>query len=224
MLECRPVTPWQRFPRRPTGSAWLLSIALLAGCARLLDTETSGALLFQDDFSRASSGWDRYADSTYISDYAEGTYRIAIQSAQTEAWANPGFEVDDVRIEVDAASVNGPLDNAFGVLCRYQDPDNYYFFLISGDGYAGIGLTKDGRRVLLTGDAMLPADPILQGYRTNHIRADCNGFQLSLYVNGVLVNEAQASEWPRGDVGLLAATYAEPGIDIRFDNFTMLRP
>ncbi|HSB89680.1 MAG TPA: hypothetical protein VLD63_06615 [Anaerolineales bacterium] len=214
----------QQSPRRPTGLAWLLSIALLAGCARLLDTDTPGALLFQDDFSRTSSGWDRYADSTYISDYAEGTYRIAIQSAQTEAWANPDFAVDDVRIEVDAASVNGPLDNAFGVLCRYQDPDNYYFFLISGDGYAGIGLTKDGRRVLLTGDAMLPADPILQGYRTNHIRADCNGFELSLYVNGVLVDEAQASEWPSGDVGLLAATYAEPGIDIRFDNFTLLRP
>jgi hypothetical protein len=218
------VTPWQRNARWPTGLAWLLPIVLLTGCARLLDTDTPGALLFQDDFSRASSGWDRYTDTTYVSDYAEGTYRIAILSAQTEAWANPGFDVEDVRIEVDAASVDGPLDNAFGVLCRYQDPDNYYFFLISGDGYAGIGLTKDGRRLLLTGDAMLPADPILQGYRTNHIRADCNGFQLSLYVNGILVDEAQASEWPSGDVGLLAATYAEPGIDIRFDNFTMLRP
>jgi hypothetical protein len=77
---------------------------------------------------------------------------------------------------------------------------------------------------MLTGDAMLPADAILQGYRTNHLRADCDGFHLTFYVNGVLVGEAQAAEWPSGDIGLLAATYSEPGIDIRFDNISLLRP
>ncbi len=224
MLECRPVVPRRRFPSFPARLPLLVAVVLLSACDSLLKTDIPGSLLFQDDFSRTSSGWDRYADPTYTSDYDEGTYRIAIQSAQTEAWANPGLELDDVRIEVDAASVDGPLDNAFGVLCRYQDPDNYYFFLISGDGYAGIGLTKDGRRVMLTGDAMLPADPILQGYRTNHLRADCSGFDLTLFVNGVLVDQAQAAEWPRGDVGLMAATYSQPGIDIRFDNFSLVRP
>jgi hypothetical protein len=199
-------------------------VVLLAGCASLLTPNAPGALLFQDDFSNAGSGWDRYADPTYTSDYIDGTYQIAIQSAQTQAWANPSLDLDNVRMEVDAATVAGPLDNAFGLICRYQDPDNYYFFLISGDGYAGIGLAKDGRRVMLTGDAMLPADAILQGYRTNHLRADCDGFHLTFYVNGVLVGEAQAAEWPSGDIGLLAATYSEPGIDIRFDNISLLRP
>ena len=202
----------------------VVPVALLSACDSLLNTDVPGSLLFQDDFSRTSSGWDRYSDPSYTSDYDNGTYRIAIQTGQTQAWANPGLELDEVRMEVDAASVDGPLDNAFGVMCRYQDPDNYYFFLISGDGYAGIGLTKDGRRVMLTGDAMLPADPILQGYRTNHLRAVCDGFDLALYVNGVLVDEAQAAEWPSGDVGLMAATYGEPGIDIRFDNFSLVRP
>ncbi|HET7011669.1 MAG TPA: hypothetical protein VFI11_12910 [Anaerolineales bacterium] len=199
-------------------------LILATACGRLLTSDDDGALLFQDDFSRASSGWDRYADDTYSSDYVEGTYQIAIHTPQTQAWANPRLTLDDVRLEVDAASVGGPLDNAFGLICRYQDPRNYYFFLISGDGYAGIGLIKDGRRVLLTGDAMLPEASVLQGYRTNHLRADCDGFYLAFYVNGVLVHEAQAAEWAEGDAGLMAATYAEPGIDIRFDNFTILNP
>jgi hypothetical protein len=204
--------------------ALLPALLLLSACGNLLDSDVPGALLFQDDFSRPESGWDRYADATYASDYVEGTYQIAIHAAQTQAWSNPSLAVDDVRLEVDAASVSGPLDNAFGLICRYQDPGNYYFFLISGDGYAGIGLAKDGRRILLSGDAMLPEEAILQGYRTNHLRADCAGYRLAFYVNGVLIEEAQAAEWPDGDVGLVAATYAEPGIDIRFDNFTVLNP
>jgi hypothetical protein len=202
----------------------VLPVLAAGGCGRLLAGDAEGDLLFQDDFSRSASGWDRYSDATYVSDYVEGTYQIAIHEAQTQAWSNPRLPLDDVRVEVDAASVSGPLDNAFGLICRYQDPDNYYFFLISADGYAGIGLVKGGRRVLLTGDAMLPEESILQGYRTNHLRADCDGFHLTFYVNGILAREAQAAEWPSGDVGLIAATYAEPEIDVRFDNFTVLHP
>jgi hypothetical protein len=217
--------PLASLPRHASRAALLgLTLILLSACDSLLDTDTPGMLLFQDDFSRSASGWDRYADPTYTSDYVEGTYQIAVHADHTQAWANPDLNLTDVRMEVDSATVSGPLDNAFGLMCRYQDADNYYFFLISGDGYAGIGLKKDGRRVMLTGDAMLPADPILQGYRTNHLRADCDGYQLTLYVNGILVDEAQAAEWPAGDVGLLAATYAEGGLDVRFDNFTLLRP
>jgi hypothetical protein len=222
MLECPPVSAIRS---RPFEVLFLLGATLAAsGCGRFLVGDTQGELLFQDDFSRPGSGWDRYADDTYTSDYVDGTYQIAIREAQTQAWANPRLPVDDVRVQVDAASVAGPLDNAFGIICRYQDPENYYFFLISADGYTGIGLAKGGRRLLLTGDAMLPEEAILQGYRTNHLRADCDGFHLSFYVNGVLVGETQAAEWPSGDVGLIAATYAEPGIDVRFDNLTVLRP
>jgi hypothetical protein len=213
-----------RFRDRLRRWALLPLVLSLSACSNLLGSDVPGALLFQDDFARPESGWDRYADATYSSDYIDGTYQIAIHSAQTQAWSNPNLGVDDVRLEVDAASVSGSLDNAFGLICRYQDPGNYYFFLISGDGYAGIGLAKDGRRILLSGDAMLPEEAILQGYRTNHLRADCAGYRLAFYVNGVLIEEAQAAEWPDGDVGLVAATYAEPGIDIRFDNFTVLNP
>ena len=224
MLECR-------FPMRPLGTrlafrtlAVVAVLLSLSACANLLVADAEGTLLFQDDFSRPGSGWDRYSDATYTADYVDGTYQIAVHAAHTQAWANPRLPLDDVRIEVDAASVGGPLDNAFGLICRYQDPRNYYFFLISADGYAGIGLAKDGRRVLLTGDAMLPEDAILQGYRTNHLRADCVGYRLAFYVNGVLIEEAQAAEWSEGDAGLLAATYTEPEVDIRFDNFTVLHP
>lgn len=183
-----------------------------------------GEVVFQDDFSRPISGWDRYYDATYSSDYHEGGYRIHVLEPNTDAWAVPRLDFADVQIEVDATKLSGPDDNVYGVLCRYKDARNFYFFLVSSDGYSGIGVYKDGRRRLLTDESLLPSEAVNRGDDLNHIRADCNGFQLRLFVNGILVAEAQAAEWPSGDVGLIAGTYGQPGAEILFDNFSVLQP
>jgi hypothetical protein len=197
---------------------------LLASCGIFEMPSESGAVLFQDDFSRPISGWDRYEDEIYYSDYSEGVYRIAVFSPNTDAWANPRLDFGDIRINVDAFKNDGPDDNIFGIICRYQDPRNFYFFLISSDGYTGIGISKDGRRVLASGDSMLPSTAVNQGNAVNHIRAECIGYDLRLYVNDTLVAQAYAAEWQRGDVGLIAGTYAESGTDIYFDNFSVVNP
>ena len=187
--------------------------------------ETSpGEVLFQDDFSRETSGWDRYHDSTYSSDYYQGGYRIHILQPNTDAWANPHLSFENVQIEVDARRLSGPENNLYGLICRYQDPRNYYFFLISSDGYAGIGIFKDGRRELISGDSLLPHEAILSGEAINHIRADCEAYWLRMYVNNALVAEAQAAEWQEGDVGLIAGAYEVAGTEILFDNFSVLHP
>ncbi len=197
---------------------------VLGACQAIGPQVDPGQVIFQDDFSRTASGWDRYHDTTYLSDYIEGAYRINVLEPNTDAWANPNLSLTDVRIEVDVTKVGGPDNNVFGVLCRYQDSRNFYFFLVSSDGYAGIGVYKDGRRRLLTDDSLLPSELVNQGESSNHLRADCIGYRLLLFVNGRPVAEAQAAEWQNGDVGLLAGTYELPGTDVLFDNFSVLRP
>lgn len=201
-----------------------LLLAALQSCSWLEAPTQSGAVLFQDDFSRTSSGWDRYRDRVYQADYMDGSFSIQILAADADAWSNPGLDFGDVRVEVDALKVEGPDDNRFGILCRYQDPLNFYFFLISSDGYAGIGQRQDGHATLLTGDSMLPREAVLQGSVSNHLRADCVGSQLTLYVNGIRVAEAGASAWARGDVGLTAGSGSQPGVIVTFDNFSVLQP
>ncbi len=71
---------------------------------------------------------------------------------------------------------------------------------------------------------MLPSQAVVRGEATNHIRADCVGYLLALYVNGVSVARVRAAEWPSGDVGLIAGTYDEAGTEIRFDNFSIIQP
>lgn len=199
-------------------------LSLCTGCSAFSIPVEPGSVLFQDDFSRSTSGWDRYREEAYLTDYFEEGYRIFVRTPETDSWANPGLDLEDVQIEVDATKLAGPDDNIFGVLCRYQDSKNFYYFLISSDGFAGIGIYKDGRRQLLTGDNLLPSLNIAKGEATNHIRADCDGYHLRLLVNGSLVYEAQAAEWSRGDVGLIAGTYRTGGTDIFFDNFSVILP
>jgi len=196
---------------------------LASGCGALLPSAT-GTVLFQDDFSRSSTGWDTFEEPGYRADYVDGALRVRVEAQNSLAWSTPNFELGDVRLEVDTTALSGPADNAFGMVCRFRDPGNFTFFLISSDGYAGIGVVQDGQRSLLTGSAMLPSDDILQGLTSNHLRAECVGPRLSLYINGALANEAAAVDWVAGDVGVIVGTYATPGVEIQFDNFTIANP
>lgn len=205
-------------------AAFLLLLVTCLACNYLAPTALPGEVLFQDDFSRTSSGWSRYQAATLLSDYDRGAYRILILAPDTDAWSTPGLDISDVQIEVDATKAGGPDNNYFGILCRFQDSQNFYFFLISSDGYASIGFDKNGERQLLDQDAMLPAQTILTGRATNHIRVDCNGERLSLYANGTLLHEVKANEFSHGDIGLIAGTYASPGTDIVFDNLMAIQP
>lgn len=226
MLECNMHTPrWRNHHRRIRLISLIFPI-LASGqaCSWLNSSVLPGGILYQDDFSRESSGWDRYQDEIYRTDYVKGEYKIFINSPSTEAWSRPRIDVADVTIQVEAYKSDGPDNNIFGVLCRYHDADNFYFFLISSDGYSGIGEYRQGVKQLLSSDTMLPHESIQQGEATNYIRADCVGSHLALFVNGIRVAEALADDQTSGDVGLLAGAYEEPGAVIGFDNFTTLKP
>jgi len=71
---------------------------------------------------------------------------------------------------------------------------------------------------------MPPSEIILKGDATNHLRADCIGSKLSLYVNGEFLAQSEDSEFTSGDVGVMAGTLESPGTDIRFDNFVVSKP
>jgi pectate lyase len=187
----------------------------------------SGSILFQDDFSNVSSGWDRSTTEYGSTDYQSGGYRINVIQTDTYFFANPykTFQ-NDVRIEVDATKIGGPDDNAFGVQCRYQDVDNFYFFYISSDGFVGIGIDNAGTiTIISSSDGNMASDPnVNQSAATNHIRADCIGSTLTLYANGTQVASATDSTFIGGDVGLIAKTFKVSGTDIMFHNFFVYKP
>jgi len=182
-----------------------------------------GTVLFQDDFSQMSSGWQRMQVNEGIMDYDGGGYRILVNTLQTNFWSTPQKDFSNVRVEVDSGKIAGPDENRIGLICRFNGSD-YYFFIITSDGYYGVGVFFAGQAILLGGAEMQFSPTIKQGVAVNHLRADCNGSLLTFFVNGLQLTQVQDVTLVSGDVGLLAGAFSNPGVDVVFDNFVVLQP
>ena len=186
-------------------------------------------LLYSDNFSDPSSGWDRSQNENGATDYSNVGYLIYVKTPNVIRWANPSGKSfqNNLVIEVDATKpADGPDDNAFGLICRYVDTNNFYYFFMSSDGFAGIGRKKNGfTNIISSPDGLLTEITALSyGAATNHLRADCVGRTLTFYVNGTQVATATDGSFIGGNVGLIARTYDIGGVDIQFSNFTVFKP
>jgi len=200
-------------------------ILLLSACSAVptaAPLAPSGTLLFQDDFADNTTGWDRVANDSGIMDYDNGGYRMLIRQPHMNFWSTPEQNFRDVRVEADVTKLNGPDENRVGVMCRYQS-GNYYFFIISSDGYYAIGKFIGGQTILLGASAMTFSESIEVG-SINHLRADCIGDSLTLFINFNLIAGASDSDLQTGDVGVLAGSFTDAGVDVLFDNFVVMQP
>lgn len=210
----------------------LFSIMFLISACKVVEslspaapTLAPGTLILSDDFSKTPNGWGTMDDvSGQISFLYEG---LAIQVNLPNSMVRTvnGHRFTDTRIEVDAALLEGPSNDHFGVLCRYQDSSNYYAFVISHDGYFGIYKMVEGVITLSEEKTNLDySEAIRQGGVVNHISASCDGEILSLTVNDTLLAEIQDSSFSEGQIGLVATAYADPGVKVLFDNLEIYQP
>jgi hypothetical protein len=183
----------------------------------------SGSVLFQDAFDNPQGRWGVMDNDAGVAGVVDEGYHFYVKSANVNLWAHPGMEFATTRTEVEAYAPAEPSENRMGLVCRLRDDSNFYFFVISGDGYYGIGKVKNGQWSLLSGQ-MQPSAAILTGGEINILRADCIGRYLILYVNGQLVGYVEDSDFTSGDVGLLAGSFSTPGVDVYFDNFVVSKP
>ena len=184
----------------------------------------SGGVLYQDFFSNPQSGWGELNNTAGTAGYIDGAYHIVINQAHVNLWTHPGKDFADLKEEISSMPVAGPQANRMGLICRLQDDKNFYFFVISADGYYGIGKMKAGQTSLLTGSQMLPHNSILVGSQINRIGASCVGNTLVLFVNDTLVTSTTDADFSSGDVGILAGSFDQPGEDVYFDNFVVYKP
>ncbi len=201
---------------------------LLAGCQSFIEqwnAPPSGTVLFQDGFSDQAGNWQTTADSEAgLATYDAGVFRFLVSRQNVDIWSTPGLDFEDVRIEVDAAHFGGPLENRMGLICRYQGPRDFYFFVISSDGYYAVGKVTQDVLSLLGQEQMQYSAAITTGMAINHLRADCVGDTLTFYVNNFPVALVHDSDHPGGDVGLLAGAFDQAGVDVIFDRFMVIRP
>lgn len=184
-----------------------------------------GAVLYQDDFSDPSSGWDDFFDPEKgTMDYFDSFYRVQVLGEYQMLTTGPGLIFADVKLASDMLKVVGSSNDLFGLVCRMKDQENYYFFVISSDGYYGIGKVIDGVQSMLGSTGMLPSELISKGMAINHLQADCIDEKLVLAVNGQELISTEDGELVSGDVGIIVGTMQDTENVVLFDNFSVINP
>jgi len=181
-------------------------------------------MVYHDNFSNPNSGWPTIIDEGSSIAYQFEGLRFLINNPNYDYWSAPANSYKDVRVSVVSSKLGGPDDNEYGIICRLNDKNNYYGFLIGSDGYAGIVKVKGGDVSLLTSDEMQFFEVIRLGEARNDLEAVCTGPRLTFSINGEFVLETEDDEYPSGRAGLMISSRNFAGVDIFFDDFTVRNP
>ncbi len=208
-----------------TLEAYYDGVLVLRGTMEIAE---AGAI-YQDRFHDDLSGWVVDESENSSKGYEDGRYAVGVKSPAWIVWAGPDAELDldDVAITAEVLFESGPDGSAFGVVCRYESIKNFYYFVVTPDGRAGIYRQREGKYALLSSSEDQPEiNPAVEtGVATNILKAVCEGTTLQLYVNDILVAEADDDNFASGDVGVLATTPDEEGgLKVYFDNFVVGLP
>ncbi len=178
--------------------------------------ETAG-YTYSDDFSDVYSGWPIGVNDNSAFGYEEGAYFIEIKS---ESFVEPVVAKDylgtgDAVFEVDAWKGAGSDAGDFGVVCDFQDFDNYITMGIRTDGSISLYQMKDGEEstLLYQERRFTPADKY-------HLIANCQKGHFTLDVNGkVAIDLEDPILTSDGRVGIYGGSFEEGPFMYYFDNF-----
>jgi len=180
------------------------------------ETEPLPAALLFDDFSDPTSGWDEGVDEESTRGYRDGTYFINVSATDWMRWEVWGDNFDDFALQVDAQQIAGDKDNAYGVLFRYVDGDNFYRFALSGDSYFSLFKQEQGEWIkVVDWRESVYINPIGE---MNHLKVVCQGNQITLYANDRELTSVTDDSFEQGDVGMFAVAYDVPQVEAVFDN------
>jgi len=185
---------------------------------------TASEVLFSDDFSDEGSGWDTFSDEDGSVFYMNGWLHLTnYYSAPfaTHTWAHQYFT--DFILEVETKLVRGTDNNWHSVVCRIQDSQDNYDFGISADGYYAIIKRIDDEETIFVGPTY--STYIDQGVgAVNLIHIECMGSDLSLSVNGHLLEEVTDATFAGGDITLGASALTDTFTEVAFDNIVVSEP
>ena len=191
--------------------------------ANIFDSSSENILdetVFRDDFSDKKSGWEHLQMDEGSAGYVGETYQITVNVPNTDLFTTYSRTFVNSQITVKAVRIEGSDNNNFGVICRFQDPKNFYAGQISSDGFAGIFKVEDGEYQLLGHQNMVPVPTIMGGGKENEIQFECIENILKLSVNRVLADSQQDDTFKSGEIGLIAGTVdGEIGV-FQFDDLT----
>lgn len=181
----------------------------------------AGSTVLYEEFNDTSNGWAVGTEADWSLDLVDGQYLFSITPSQFQSFsAITVANYEDILINVDVHVAQPAGDGDIGVLCRYQDVDNFYALEVSEDGYYSIWKEVNNEVISLvdwTFSDLIPTDG-----SSFALNAWCDGAQLSLGINAEMLATVNDSEFASGGVGLITGTWANGNQVIAFDNFEVI--
>ena len=196
--------------------------------------EIPRAVLYSDDFSDDTSGWETFDYEDGWCCYEEGWLHILNYTyAEYGSFSRlTGKDFSDFVLEIETKLIDGTMDNWHQIACRMSAAPktqewSYYDFGISADGYYGISKAIGDEQIEL-----VPASRSIHIKKgrdvVNVMRVECIGNNLRLSVNGHFLVEAQDSDLDTGWLALGVTAWKEQDgktfSQIAFDNIVVWAP
>lgn len=192
------------------------SIMLLTGC------QTEYLATFDD-----AGDWAQADRIDVVGGVADGQYTLQVLNGEAPRtyWATAGESFSDGIYEVELTQLHGSLNAGYGLAFRVnREAGQFYLFEISSDGYAWVGLCKNGclgedDQLALLGSWWFPAGAIRQGLnQTNQLRIVADGPNMAFFVNGIELGRIRDGALTEGDIALVVESLGQGDVAIAFDN------
>ncbi len=178
-------------------------------------------IVYQDDFSKGSSGWDHGSYDGVFVGYKNSEYTIQIDEEGYYFWGTPGENFSDIVLTVDSRIITPVEGGDFGVICRADDEGNFYAMTMTGDGWFSIWKVEEYYSEWLWDWDYTREIPQDGSYS---ITAACISNELTLAIDDIVVAQVTDYSFTNGDIGLIAGTYEEGGFSVAFDNLVVMYP
>lgn len=177
---------------------------------------------YSDNFDTPDQGnWTVFNESGVVSEWRNGRFAFDFSESMITATSPTNdLDLNDVIVQVEVYRVGDVLENDMGLVCRYQDQDNYYSLSFGTDNYVSINKYVAGTWTPLFNE-FVDADLSAEYHK---VAISCIGTELSLYIDEQLMARVNDSDFSTGDVGIISGTYEEVPVVLEFDNFLVYTP
>jgi hypothetical protein len=208
---------------------------------------TSGELLYLSTFDEGAD-WALF-EGRLSAQLSDGRLLLNVGLPESAPLTTARVYVRDFDLRTSAQATTGPLNNGYGVIFRYQNPQNFYMFLVSSDGYYQVSrVLNDNTTELSTWipSAIVNAELNVE----NHLRVVARGASFEFFINdqraqlciptaadavstyreglgcigGTMQDALTDTSFASGQVGVIARSFDEPDVIAAFDNVQLYSP
>lgn len=214
---------------RPSNSEQELAPASVQDVVSAMTSEEVFGLVTFSDGERFNAAWQQTQEGVVQRVIRDGQYIITntLSNTATTSLFNPDyFRYRDVQITMDAALTEDSAPNsAYGIVFRYQDPDNYNVFAVDSEARFSLWTRENGlwRELRNTGENWTLTDAARPRGQQNKLTIIVFRNLLVGYINSQLVVRLQEDTFSEGAIGIYTASPAVGTSTVLVDSFLIAR-